>query len=128
MPRDEFKTQVLLLHSEHGALDSLGEDLVPTPTRPPRDQWQRSIAALGETPINVIVSVKNLPGMSGREALREAKRRSPETIGILLAEGIDDGQEALVSDAEVFEVVRGNVTSDTILKLVDIVQRNNSGS
>ena len=47
------------------------------------------------------------------------RKRSPDTVGILLAGSADDGLEALVGDEEVFQIVRGNVTSDSLLKLVD---------
>ena len=54
------------------------------------------------------------------EALREAKKRSQDTIGILLA-GTDkqDGLEALVGDQEVFEIVRGAVTPDALIELIE---------
>ncbi|MGI9247889.1 MAG: TonB family protein [Woeseiaceae bacterium] len=119
MPRDEFKTQVLLLHSEQNTLDNLCSGFSENYTVHCATSGSEALNTLVETPINVIVSAHDLPGMSGLEALREAKKRSPDTIGILLAESADDGLEALVGDKEVFQVVRGNVTSDSILKLVD---------
>jgi TonB family protein len=57
--------------------------------------------------------------MSGLEALREAKKRSPDTIGILLAGNAGEGLEALVGDQEVFQVVRGRVTADSLKTLID---------
>ena len=60
--------------------------------------------------------------MSGLDALREAKKRSPDTIGILLAGSgrRNDGLEALVGDQEVFQIVRGSiVTPEALLKLVE---------
>ena len=73
-----------------------------------------------ETPVHVIVSAHDLPGMSGLDALREAKKRSPETIGILLA-GRDqsDGLEALVGNQEVFQIIRGEVTPENLRSLID---------
>ncbi|MGI9236774.1 MAG: TonB family protein [Woeseiaceae bacterium] len=119
MPLDEFKTQVLLLHSEQSTLDSLCSGFGDSYTVHCATTGSEALNTLVDTPINVIVTAQNLPGMSGIEALREAKKRSPDMIGILLAEDEDAGLEALVSDKEVFQVVRGNVTGDSISKLVD---------
>ncbi|MGI9232611.1 MAG: TonB family protein [Woeseiaceae bacterium] len=119
MPLDEFKTQVLLLHSEQSTLDSLCSGFGDSYTVHCATTGSEALNTLVDTPINVIVTAQNLPGMSGLEALREVKKRSPDMIGILLAEDEDAGLEALVSDKEVFQVVRGNVTGDSISKLVD---------
>ena len=119
MPLDEFKTQVLLLHSEQSTLDTLSSGFTDSYTVHCATTGSEALNTLVDTPINVIVSAQDLPGMSGLEALREAKKRSPQTIGILLAGNADAGLEALVGDKEVFQVVRGNVTSEIILKLVD---------
>ncbi len=119
MPLDGYKTQVLLLHSEQSALDSLSSGFGDSFTVHCATSGSEALNTLGETPINVIVTAQDLPGMSGLEALREAKKRSPETIGILLAGDADDGLEALVGDKEVFQVIRGNVTSDSISRLVE---------
>ena len=118
MPLDQFKTQVLLLHSEQSTLDNLSAGFDDSYTVHCATSGSEALNTLVETPINVIVSAHDLPGMSGLEALREAKKRSPQTIGILLAGNADAGLEALVGDKEVFQVVRGNVTGETILKLV----------
>lgn len=123
MPLDEFKTQVLLLHSEQSALDNMGAGFSDNYTVHYATSGSEALNTLVETPINVIVSAQELPGMSGLEALREAKKRSPDTIGILLAGPADNGLEALVGDEEVFKVVRGEVSSDTILKLVENATR-----
>ena len=119
MRLDEFKTQVLLLHSEQSTLDSLSSGFGDSYTVHCATSGSEALNTLVETPINVIVTAQNLPGMSGLEALREARKRSPDTIGILLAEDEDKGLEALVGDKEVFQVVRGNITGDSISKLVD---------
>ena len=119
MPLDEFKTQVLLLHSEQSTLDTLSSGFTDSYTVHCATTGSEALNTLVDTPINIIVSAQDLPGMSGLEALREAKKRSPQTVGILLAGNADAGLEALVGDKEVFQVVRGNVTSETILKLVD---------
>ncbi len=119
MPLDAYKTQVLLLHSEQSTLDSLSSGFGDGFTVHCATSGSEALNTLGETPINVIVTAQDLPGMSGLEALREAKKRSPDTIGILLAGESDDGLEALVGEKEVFQVVRGNVTSDTISRLIE---------
>lgn len=119
MPLDEFKTQVLLLHSEQSTLDNLSSGFGEGYTVHCATTGSEALNTLVDTPINVIVTAQRLPGMSGLEALREAKKRSPDTIGILLAENEDKGLEALVGDKEVFQVVRGNVTGDSISKLVE---------
>ncbi|MCP5090433.1 MAG: TonB family protein [Gammaproteobacteria bacterium] len=119
MPLDEFRTQVLLLHSEQSTLDNLSSGFSETYTVHCATSGSEALNTLGETQIDVIVSAQELPGMSGLEALREAKKRSPDTIGILLAGSTDDGLEALVGDKEVFRVVRGTVSGEAILELVD---------
>src|SRR5210317_509692 len=116
---DRYKTQVLLLHSEQSALDSLSSGFDDRYTVHCATSGSEALTTLGETPINVIISAQNLPGMSGIEALREAKKRSPETIGILLAGNNDSGLEALVGDKEVFQIVRGQVNGESLMRLVD---------
>ena len=119
MPLDHFKTQVLLLHSEQSTLDSLGSGFNNRYTVHYATSGSEALNTLVDTPINVIISAQDLPGMSGLEALREAKKRSPETIGILLAGSADQDLEALVGDKEVFQIVRGNVTAESLRKMVD---------
>lgn len=120
MPLEHFKTQVLLLHSQQSTLDDLSAGLGDRYAVHLATSGSEALTTLGETPIHVIVSAQELPGMSGLEALREAKKRSPDTIGILLAgDSRDDGLEALVSDQEVFQIVRGTVTPESLIQLVD---------
>lgn len=119
MPLEHFKTQVLLLHSEQTTLDSLSAGFNDRYTVHFATSGTEALNTLGETPIHVIVSAQDLPGMSGAEALREAKRRSPETIGILLAGKKEQGLEALVGEKEIFQVVRGQVTAADLGRLVD---------
>jgi TonB family protein len=116
---DEFKTQVLLLHSEQSTLDNLSSGFSDEYTVHCATSGSEALNTLVETPINVIITAQELPGMSGLDALREAKKRSPDTIGILLAGSADSGLEALVGDKEVFQIVRGNITNETVLKLVE---------
>lgn len=120
MPLEHFKTQLLLLHSQQSTLDALSAGLGDRYAVHLATSGSEALTTLGETPIHVIVSAQDLPGMSGLEALREAKKRSPDTIGILLAgDSRDDGLEALVSDKEVFQIVRGTVTPESLIQLVD---------
>ncbi|MBT8108023.1 MAG: TonB family protein [Gammaproteobacteria bacterium] len=109
----------MLLHSEQSTLDSLSAGFNDRYTVHCATSGSEALTTLGETPINVIISAQDLPGMSGVEALREAKKRSPETIGILLVGQTEEGLEALVSDKEVFQVVRGDITGDKLPGLVD---------
>ncbi|HSG59483.1 MAG TPA: TonB family protein [Woeseiaceae bacterium] len=118
---ERFKTQILLLHSEQSALDSLSAGFSERYTVHCATTGSEALTTLGETQIDVIVSAQRLPGMSGLDALREAKKRSPDTIGILLAGNDDEGLEALVGDQEVFQIIRGSVTPDALKSLVDSV-------
>jgi DNA-binding NarL/FixJ family response regulator len=113
---DQFKTQVLLLHSEQSTLDKFSAGFSDRYTVHCATSGSEALNYLGDTPIHVIVSAQKLPGMSGAEALREAKKRSPETIGILLT---GDSDEALVGDKEVFQVVRGGIDPAELRRLID---------
>jgi TonB family protein len=120
---EQFKKQVLLLHSEQSTLDTLSTGFNDRYTVHCATSGSEALNTLGETQIDVIVSAQELPGMSGLEALREAKKRSPETIGILLAGNEHEGLEALVGDQEVFQVVRGQVTPESLRKMIDDAAR-----
>jgi len=117
---EQFKTQVLLLHSQQSTLDAMSAAFGDRYAVHQATTGTEALNTLGETPIHIIVSAQDLPGMSGLEALREAKKRSPDTIGILLAgnDG-DDGLEALVGDKEVFQIVRGTITPEALQELID---------
>jgi len=123
VPLDEYKTQVLLLHSEQSTLDNLSSGFGDRYTVHCATSGSEALNTLVDTPINVIVTAQDLPGMSGLEALREAKKRSPDTIGILLAGNKTSDVQALVGDEEVFQVVSGTVTGDGLLQLVDNATR-----
>ena len=84
MSLEQFRTQVLLLHSQQSTLDTLSRGFTDRYTVHFANSGSEALTTLGETPIDIIVSAQDLPGMSGVEALREAKKRSPDTIGILL--------------------------------------------
>ena len=123
MPLNQYKTQVLLLHSEQNALDSLSASFSERYTVHCATSGTEALNIFSETPIHVIISAQDLPGMSGVEALREAKKRSPETVGILLAGPNDKNLEALVGEEEVFQIVRGGISSDELGKLMDNATR-----
>ena len=74
---DRYRTQVLLLHSDQSALDEFSSSFDDRYTVHFATSGSEALTTLGETPIHVIVSAQKLPGMSGAEALREAKNRSP---------------------------------------------------
>ena len=120
MALEHYKTQVLLLHSEQSTLDKLSTGFNERYSVHLATSGTEALNVFTETPVHVIVSAQDLPGMSGLDALREAKKRSPDTIGILLAgTDQDDGLEALVGDKEVFQIVRGEVTPDGLRQLID---------
>ena len=123
MPLDEFKTQVLILHSEQSTLDNLSSGFSDRYTVHCATSGSEALNTLVQTPINVIITAHDLPGMSGLDALREAKKRSPDTIGILLAGNSTTDIQALVGDEEVFQVVSGNVTGEGLLQLVESATR-----
>ena len=120
MALEHYKTQVLLLHSQQGTLDKLSTGFSDRYTVHCATSGSEALNTLVDTPIHVIVSAHDLPGMSGLDALREARKRSPDTIGILLA-GTDkqDGLEALVGDKEVFQIVRGEIAPQALRDLID---------
>ena len=123
MSLEQFKTQILLLHSEQDTLDSLSTGFNDRYTVHCATSGSEALNTLGETEIDVLVTAQDLPGMSGLDALREAKKRSPDTIGILLAGNDGEGVEALVGAQEVFQVVRGGVTPDSLRGVIESATR-----
>ncbi|MEM7762827.1 MAG: TonB family protein [Pseudomonadota bacterium] len=75
-----------------------------------------ALTTLGITPIDIIVSAQDLPGMTGQEALREAKKRSPQTRGILIANNAmtEDDMAALVTVKHLNQILNANVSSAEI--------------
>ena len=115
MPPDGFKTQVLLLHSEQSTLDSLSSGFGDSFTVHCATSGSEALNTLGETPINVIVTAQDLPGMSGLEALREAKKRSPDTIGILLRRGTGAKIfNSIVNGSDICLRIDGDATFDRV--------------
>jgi serine/threonine-protein kinase len=120
---EHFKKQVLLLHSEQSTLDNLSAGFNDRYTVHCATSGSEALNTLGDIQIDVIVTAQDLPGMSGLDALREAKKRSPDTVGILLAGNENSGLEALVGDKEVFQIVRGEVTPSSLKNLIDNATR-----
>ncbi|WP_405237338.1 TonB family protein [Lentisalinibacter orientalis] len=116
-----FKTQVLLLHSEQSTLDRFSASLGDAYSVHLATSGTEALNTLGLTPIHVMVSAQRLPGMSGIEALREARKRSPETLGILIAPKDMSGAEAeaLVGSEELFQVIRGLGTPEEMRRVID---------
>ena len=123
MSLEQFKTQILLLHSDQSTLDNLSSGFNDRYTVHCATSGSEALSTLGQTEIDVLVTAQDLPGMSGVDALREAKKRSPDTIGILLAGTSGDGLEALVGDEEVFQVIRGGITPASLRRLIDDATR-----
>ena len=117
----EFKTQVLLLHPEQSTLDRFSASLGDAYSVHLATSGTEALNTLGLTPIHVMVSAQKLPGMSGIEALREARKRSPETLGILIAPEDMSGAEveALVGREEVFQIIHGVGTPEEMRRIID---------
>ncbi len=49
------------------------------------ESGQQGLEVLATTPVDVIVSDQRMPGMTGVEFLREARKRSPDTVRIVLS-------------------------------------------
>jgi serine/threonine-protein kinase len=120
---EQFKTQILLLHSEQSTLDNFSTGFNDRYTIHCATSGSEALNTLGQTEIDVIVTAQELPGMSGIDALREAKKRSPDTVGILIAGDARGNLEALVGDLEIFQIVRGTVTPTSLRQLVDDATR-----
>lgn len=119
MSLEQFKTQVLLLHSEQSTLDNLSAGFSDRFTVHCATSGSDALTTLGQVAIHVMVSAQRLPGMSGLEALREAQKRSPDTIGILLADDEGNDVEALVGEKDMFQVVSETVTPESLRQLID---------
>ena len=123
MSLEQFKTQILLLHSEQSTLDNFSTGFNDRYTIHCATSGSEALNTLGQTEIDVIVTAQELPGMSGIDALREAKKRSPDIIGILIAGNARGNLEALVGDLEIFQIVRGAVTPASLRQMIDDATR-----
>ena len=117
---DRFKTQVMFLHPEPSLMEPAARLLGDDYSVHMAASGTEALTTLGITPIDIIVSAQDLPGMSGQEALREAKRRSPETRGILLAspEMTDSDRAALVNIKHLNRVLGYGATADEICSAI----------
>jgi CheY-like chemotaxis protein len=70
---EHFKTQVLLLHSQQSTLDALGAGFSDKYAVHFATSGTEALTTLGETPIHVLVSAQELPGMSGLERCEKRK-------------------------------------------------------
>ena len=70
MALEQYKTQVLLLHSEQGTLDILSSGFNDRYSVHLATSGSEALNIFSETPVHVIVSAQDLPGMSGLDALR----------------------------------------------------------
>jgi CheY-like chemotaxis protein len=74
---EQFKTQILLLHSQQRTLDTLSAGFSDRYSVHCATSGSEALLTLGDTPIHVIVSAQDLPGMSGLEALLRSASCSP---------------------------------------------------
>ncbi|MEO1421136.1 MAG: hypothetical protein AAFU66_09315, partial [Pseudomonadota bacterium] len=81
---DRFKTQVMFLHPEPALMEPCASRLGDEFSVHMAASGTEALTTLGITPIDIIVSAQDLPGMTGQEALKEAKKRSPDTRSILV--------------------------------------------
>ncbi len=116
---EQFKTQVLLLHSEQSTLERLRAAFDEQYTVHCANSGSEALTTLGDVQIHVLACAQDLPGMSGLETLREAKKRSPDTVGILLAGNRGEEVEALVGSRDMFQIVRGSLTPDALRGIID---------
>ena len=121
MAVERFKTQVLILHPHQAVLDACRkvfreEDY----TLHLAQSGREALAMLGETPIDYFVTAEELPGMTGSETLREARRRSPETEGILIASrGTSENEiAAMASSREFAAVLKSTASPRELFQLV----------
>ncbi|MEM1262152.1 MAG: TonB family protein [Pseudomonadota bacterium] len=121
MAVERFKTQVLILHPHQAVLDACRKVFAEADyTLHFAQSGREALATLGETPIDYFVTAEDLPGMTGSETLREARRRSPEIQGILIA-GRDSSEEdiaALASSRDFVAVLKSSASPRELFNLV----------
>ncbi|MEL7297129.1 MAG: TonB family protein [Pseudomonadota bacterium] len=113
---DQFKKQVMFLHPEPSLMEPCAAMLGDQYSVHMAASGTEALTTLGITPIDIIVSAQDLPGMTGQEALREAKKRSPQTRGILIANSAmtEDDMAALVTVKHLNQILNANVSSAEI--------------
>lgn len=109
---DQFKKQVMFLHPEPELMEPCAQMLGDKFSVHMAQSGTEALTTLGITPIDIIVCAQDLPGMTGQEALREAKKRSPSTRGILIANDsmtVDD-KAAMVTVKHLNQILNSRVT------------------
>lgn len=120
MSLEQFKTQVLLLHSQRHALNRLGAEFGEQYAMHYATSGTEALNTLSERPIEVFISAQDLPGMNGLAVLREARKLSPATVGILMVSvDQDDLLETLSDDDDLFQIVHGEISGDTLSDLIE---------
>ncbi len=127
MAVERFKTQVLILHPEQSVLDACQQFFGDEYSVHLAHSGREALTTLGDTPIDFFVTAQDLPGMSGTEALNEARKRSPDTQGILLAplNSSQQEMEALASSKVFAAVLKGNASPQEIRGIVADAARKN---
>ncbi|MEO0575615.1 MAG: TonB family protein [Pseudomonadota bacterium] len=117
---DRFKTQIMFLHPEPAVMEPCARQLGSEFSVHMAASGTEALTTLGITPIDIIVSAHDLPGMSGHEALKEAKKRSPETAGILLASPhmSDDDCAALVDLKHLDKILRAQSSAEDVVAAI----------
>ena len=125
---DRFKTQVMFLHPEPAVMEPCARRLGDEFSVHMAASGTEALTTMGITPIDVIVSAQELPGMTGQEALKEAKRRSPDTHSILVASAqmTEADCAALVNVRHLNRVLRAQSTPDEICAAIHAVLNNDS--
>ena len=125
---DRFKTQVMFLHPEPAVMEPCARRLGDEFSVHMAASGTEALTTMGITPIDVIVSAQELPGMTGQEALKEAKRRSPDTHSILVASAqmTEADCAALVNVRHLNRVLRAQSTPEEICAAIHAVLNNDS--
>ena len=121
MAVERFKTQVLILHPHQAVLDACRKVFRDDHyTLHLAQSGREALALLGETPIDYFVTTEELPGMTGSEALKEARRRSPETQGILIAarDSTADEIASLANSHEFAAVLQSSASPRELFEIV----------
>ncbi|MEL6216085.1 MAG: response regulator, partial [Pseudomonadota bacterium] len=122
---DRFKTQVMFLHPEPALMEPCASRLGEEFSVHMAASGTEALTTLGITPIDIIVSAQDLPGMTGQEALKEAKKRSPDTRSILVASRhmTEDDRAALVNVRHLNQVLRAESSPDEICAAIHATLR-----
>ncbi|MEL7024867.1 MAG: TonB family protein [Pseudomonadota bacterium] len=122
---DRFKTQVMFLHPEPALMEPCASRLGEEFSVHMAASGTEALTTLGITPIDIIVSAQDLPGMTGQEALKEAKKRSPDTRSILVASQhmTEADRAALVNVRHLNQVLRAESSPEEICAAIHATLR-----